>query len=133
MTIKNVALVGHCGFDSGPLSRLAQQLAPHAKVVRVNDQKTLDTISGQDALLLVNRVLDGRFDVGGSGIELITTYAQLNNAPAMMLVSNYADAQQQAQDAGALPGLGKSQIGDPATLQRLTEAIAEADQIPHDE
>ena len=124
MHIKQVALVGHCGFDSGSLSRFAQQLFPQAEVVRVNDQAALDRVAEADALLLVNRVLDGRFDAGGSGIDLIRTLAAGPDAPAMMLVSNYDDAQQQAQEAGALPGFGKSHIGDPATAQRLVKALA---------
>lgn len=124
MPIQRVALVGHCGFDSGSLSRLAGQIAPQAEVVRVNDQQTLDTISGPGTLLLVNRVLDGRFDAGGSGVDLIRTYASDEAGSAAMLVSNYADAQEQAVEAGAMPGFGKSQIGDAATIERLKDSLA---------
>lgn len=123
MAVKRVALVGHCGFDSGPLGRLAQALVPGAEVVRVNDQKTLDTIDGRGSLLLINRVLDGRFGVGGSGLDLIRDLAQRDEPPAMMLVSNYPDAQARAVELGAMPGLGKSQVNDPATLDRLRDAI----------
>jgi len=124
MPITHVALVGHCGFDSGSLTRFAQDVAPEAEVVRVNDQQSLDTLSSPETLLLINRVLDGRFDAGGSGIDLIKSFAEQDQAPATMLVSNYADAQEAAEAAGALPGFGKSQVGDPATRQRVAEAIA---------
>lgn len=123
MPIQHVALVGHCGFDSGPLSRLAERIAPDAEVVRVNDQKKLDPVATRGTLLLVNRVLDGRFTVGGSGIDLIRSLSESDDAPAMMLVSNYADAQEQAVAAGALPGFGKSEVGDPATMERLKESL----------
>ena len=123
MPIQRVALVGHCGFDAGSLSRLAGQIAPQAEVVRVNDQETLDTMTGPGTLLLVNRALDGRFDAE-TGIDLIRVCRSREDAPAAMLVSNYADAQQQAVEAGALPGFGKSQVGDRATTQRLADVIA---------
>ena len=124
MPIQRVALVGHCGFDSGSLSRFAKSFAPDAEVVRVNDQKALDKVAGQGTLLLVNRVLDGRFNAGGSGIALIKTIAGQADACPTMLISNYEDAQEEAVSAGALPGFGKSQVGDPATQQRLAAAIA---------
>ena len=124
MPINHVALVGHCGFDSGSLTRFAKEIAPEAEVTRVNDQQALDTLANADTLLLVNRVLDGRFDAGGSGIALIKSINEQENSPATMLVSNYADAQEEAEAAGALPGFGKSQVGDPSTRQRIAEAIA---------
>ena len=126
MPVQSVVLVGHCGFDSGTLTRFAGQLVPRAQVVRVNDQSALDNACTPGALLLINRVLDGRFDVGGSGVALIQRLAEHEPRPTMMLVSNYDDAQQQAVKAGALRGFGKSEIGDATTFHRLTEAIAES-------
>ena len=123
MPIERIALVGHCGFDSGSLLRLANRAAPDAEVVRVNDQASLDGVADAGTLLLVNRVLDGRFDAGGSGVDLIRAYAGRDRGPKIMLVSNYEDAQQQAEDAGALPGFGKSQVADPAVAQRVAEAV----------
>ena len=124
MPITRIALVGHCGFDSGSLSRFASDVAPDAEVVRINDQAALDEAIDPQTLLLVNRMLDGRFDIGGSGIELIREITAHADTVPTMLVSNYEDAQQQAEAAGALPGFGKSQIGDPATRQRITDALA---------
>lgn len=123
MPIARIALVGHCGFDAGPLSRFAKEVAPHARVVCVNEQAELDDLMGSNTLLLVNRVLDGRFDVGSSGIELIREVAAQADWIPAMLISNYEDAQQQAQEAGALPGFGKSQIANAAVRQRITDAI----------
>jgi hypothetical protein len=40
-----------------------------------------------------------------------------------MLVSNYADAQQQAETAGALPGFGKSSLRTPETRERLRAVL----------
>ena len=123
MPIQHIALVGHCGFDSGSLSRLAQTIAPLAEVSRVNDQVALDKIAKPGSLLLVNRLLDGTFKAGGSGVDLIRDIASHDDAPAMMLISNYEDAQQQAVAAGALHGFGKSHIADSNTRERITQAI----------
>ena len=124
MPIQRIALVGHCGFDSGSLTRFASAVAPDAQVVRVNDQRSLDELIAPETLLLVNRVLDGRFDAGGSGVALIRDASSKDDAGPAMLVSNYEDAQQEAEAAGALPGFGKSQVGDPAIRKRVTDAIA---------
>lgn len=124
MPITHIALVGHCGFDSGSLSRFAKQAAPDAEVTRVNDQAALDALAKPTTLLLVNRVLDGRFEAGGSGVELIRALQGSDNAPPAMLISNYEDAQQEAEAAGALPGFGKSQVGDAGTLKHLTDLVA---------
>ena len=124
MPITRIALVGHCGFDSGSLKRFAQVVAPQAEVTRVNDQRALDDVAGPDTLLLINRVLDGAFRVGGSGVDLIRDTAQADEPPAMMLISNYEDAQQEAIDAGALRGFGKSHIADTNTTERVADTIA---------
>lgn len=125
MPITHVALVGHCGLDSGSLSRFAKQVAPLAEVVRVNDQMALDKIAKPGTLLLVNRMLDGTFRVGGSGVDLIKDITQSDEPPAVMLVSNYEDAQQEAMAAGALRGFGKSHTADTNTRDRLAELIAD--------
>ncbi len=118
-----VVLVGHCGFDSPGLTRLVQNLAPNVHVVRCNRAQDLDAYRRPDALWLINRVLDGRFDTA-SGLELIAQTTSAPDAPAVMLVSNYPDAQAEAESAGALPGFGKSQAHTPQTRERLTDALA---------
>ena len=105
MPITHVALVGHCGFDSGSFKRFAGLVAPQAQVSRVNDQGSLDGVAGPGTLLLVNRELDGRFSTGRSGIDLIRSYTEGGEAPAMMLVSNYADAQEAAPGEALLATL----------------------------
>ncbi len=98
--------------------RAVRACLPDVGLVSVNRAEELSTYTGPDNLLLINRVLDGRFDTD-SGIELIRQLAQLPDPPAMMLVSNFPDAQAQAQEAGALPGFGKSELADPSTAEKL--------------
>lgn len=124
MAITHVALVGHCGFDSGTLQQFAKQVAPLAQVSRVNDQRGLEQLPKPGTLLLVNRVLDGSFKTGGSGVDLIRELAGTDDAMPTMLVSNYEDAQQEAMDAGALRGFGKSHVADSNTVTRVADAIA---------
>ena len=127
-TIKRVVLVGHCGFDSGSIRQAVQAaVGDAASVESANDQQSLERVAGSDALLLVNRALDGRFD-SGSGVELIRSFVGVaeGERPRMMLVSNYEDAQEEAVMAGAMEGFGKSQLHSEATRRRLREAVGVA-------
>lgn len=116
--INTVVLVGHCGFDQSSLSRAVAAMLPGVAVKSANDSADLTPYARPDALLLVNRVLDGRFDAG-TGVDLIQQLAETQPAPKMMLISNYPDAQAQAVRAGALPGFGKNELGDPDTAKKL--------------
>ena len=117
--------VGQCGFDHSAITRFLQQscdaVVDSADTIAETLHALRDNPSRYD-LVLVNRV----FDLGGeSGLELIRLIradASLAEVPTM-LVSNYPDAQQQAIDAGALPGFGKSDLGDATIAQRLREVL----------
>jgi hypothetical protein len=43
----------------------------------------------------------------------------------VMLISNYADAQRDAEAAGALPGFGKREIGSKRVTELLQNALIE--------
>ncbi|MEM1212938.1 MAG: hypothetical protein AAGI68_11655 [Planctomycetota bacterium] len=117
-----VALVGHCGFDSGSLTRLVRSTFPEAEVAAVNHDQQLAPPTGGQAgfdLLLVNRVLDGRFDAA-DGIDLIRTVSA--HTPSL-LISNFPEAQADAEAAGAQPGFGKSDLSSPIAAERLRDAL----------
>ena len=120
-----IVLVGHCGFDSASIQRAASHAAPNATVTRVNDQSSLGKAATPDALLLINRVLDGSFSAD-DGIALIEQLAQSHPdaAPRMMLISNYEDAQRDAVAAGALQGFGKADLGDDTATDRIRNALS---------
>jgi len=120
--ITHVVLVGHCGFDSGPLGRLATQIAPDAQVVGINKHDRLADVAHPRALWLVNRALDGRFNAK-DGIDLIAQHAG-DDAPTMLLVSNYPESQAAAEQAGAIKGFGKNDLGDPGLAARVAGAAA---------
>jgi len=119
--VNTVVLVGHCGFDQSSISRAVSAALPSATIQSANDSAALDAYAGPQTLFLVNRVLDGRFTTG-SGVDLIADLAGRDDRPRMMLISNYPDAQAKAVEAGALPGFGKSDLGDPLTKKKIQEA-----------
>jgi CheY-like chemotaxis protein len=73
-------------------------------------------------LVLVNRLI---FDDNSEGrllIEQAKADARLKDVP-IMLISNYADAQQAAEALGAVRGFGKSELHRPDTVERLAEFL----------
>lgn len=120
--IRNVTfvLVGHCWTDRSVLTSTIAHVFPNATIVRANSTTALDK-HRVDSVLLVNRVLDGRFGTK-SGVELIRQLAEGDTVPAMMLISDYPDAQTEAEAAGALQGFGKSQLRDPQTTEKIVGA-----------
>ncbi len=117
-----IALVGHCGPDSFMLRSAVSRFAPGASVVSLESPEDLEPSLDSLDVLLVNRVLDGGFRQS-SGIELIQSLASRDGAPKMLLISNFDDAQSQAEAAGAMPGFGKRDLYDDASRQRLNDAL----------
>jgi hypothetical protein len=120
--IQRIALVGHCGPDAAMLKHTLQRFANGATVELITDEQQLQRAIGADALLLVNRVLDGDFALS-QGVDLIRELSGRSDSPRFMLVSNHDDAQQQAESAGAYPGFGKNDLGDSKMQQRLDAAM----------
>jgi len=120
-----VLLVGHCGPDTYMLENTIRRAISDAEIVSVTQQRDLDRQAAD--LLVINRALDGSFETS-SGVELIRQIAAQRPAerPAMVLVSNYADAQAEAEAAGAMPGFGKQNLYDDETIRRLQSALAAA-------
>src|SRR3712207_6703021 len=106
--VKRVLSVGQCAADSMLIkSFLKREFAAEVQSADSADEAMAMLHNGPFDLVLVNRVFDAD---GGSGLELIKA---VKSDPAtgkipVMLVSNYADAQQRAVDAGAEPGFGKA-------------------------
>lgn len=117
-----VALVGHCGPDQWALRSAVGSALPGAEFVSINDEQTLQSSLGALDLALVNRVLDGRFP-SESGIELIGRFAsKAQPRPALLLISNFPDAQRDAEAAGAAPGFGKADANTETARSRLRNA-----------
>src|SRR4051812_17986421 len=120
--VKRVGLVGHCSPDSSHLTMAVRGAVPTAKIIRVTDDATTEKLLAEGVdLLLVNRAMEH-----GYSEEVGTDYIRVlkERAPnvKMMLISNYADAQEAAVKLGALPGFGKSTIMTAETKQKLQAA-----------
>ena len=102
--------VGQCSFDHGSIGRHLRK-SYGAEVAGANTlAEALVTLrAGDFDLVLVNRV----FDIDGTpGVDLIRSMKAepgLAGLP-VMLVSNYEDAQVEAQSLGALHGFGKADL-----------------------
>jgi CheY-like chemotaxis protein len=126
MPAKRVLSVGQCLADHGSISRTfagfgAEVVPAHAAAEALGRLR-----QEQFDLVLVNRVLDRD---GSAGLDLIRTLRadeKLRDVP-VMLVSNYADAQEEATAAGAAPGFGKADLGRPALRQRLEPFLGRAE------
>jgi CheY-like chemotaxis protein len=121
---KRIALVGHCGPDSSYLRMAVSAALRGAHVFMADDEQDLQRVleAGVD-LLLLNRQLDYGFETD-QGIDLIRRLRASHPTVKTMLISNYADAQQAATDAGALPGFGKREIGSKRVTDLLRGAFA---------
>jgi DNA-binding NarL/FixJ family response regulator len=123
-----IALVGHCGPDSFMLRSAVKYAAKVADVPLLVSQAQLDTaLQSADAahpyVLLVNRVLDGEFNLT-EGVELIKQLKTQYPFTRCMLISNYPESQQAAVAVGGLPGFGKAEVGSAKMKEALTSATA---------
>src|SRR5262245_65840030 len=120
---RRVLSVGQCAFDHGNLSRvLRSEFGAEVVPASTAEEALAAARRGGFALVLVNRLLDAD---GDSGLELIRRLKAESAGVPVMLVSNLADAQAQAEEAGAVPGFGKAALAAPQTLARLKEHLGE--------
>ena len=122
MAAKRIVLVGHCGPDAFALRSAMQSIAPGAIVETATDEEGAYRAAIASDLLVVNRLLDGEF-TSPSGIELIRDLSLRGVGARIMLVSNYREAQADAEAAGAVPGFGKRDMYAETTRHRVREAL----------
>lgn len=119
MAGKRVLSVGQCGADHASISSTLRRGFDAEVVAASTPEAALERLRRETfALVLVNRVFDAD---GSSGLEMIQAIRgdeQMRSVP-IMLVSNYADAQDEAVAAGAVPGFGKGRLGQPEMLERV--------------
>ncbi len=123
---KIIVLIGHCGPDSSYLRMTVGRASREIAVVAADTEAELQRVlADRPSLLLINRQLDYGFEEL-DGTKLIARLRPDNPDLKMMLVSNYADAQDAAVRAGALPGFGKRELGSSRVAELLRDAIAQA-------
>lgn len=122
---KKIVLVGHCGPDSYMLRSAVKYAVEGSELSFANDDLALTKAleDGVD-LLLINRVMDGRF-TSEIGTDLIKRLRQERPATRTMLISNYSDAQDAAVEAGAARGFGKGEAGSKKMRDALGAALTD--------
>jgi len=118
---RSFILVGHCRPDVFMLKTVVSRAVPEAEIHAVNDETSLNGHLSAGSVLLVNRVLDGGFNLD-NGIELIKQVSAGENGPVSILVSNFDEAQAEAVAAGARRGFGKSDLYHAETSEILRRA-----------
>jgi CheY-like chemotaxis protein len=120
---KRVLDVGNCHPDHAAIRRLIESQFG-AEVVRAHrSQDALEALrSGPFDLVLINRVFDRD---GGDGVELIRRIKGTPECSAVpaMLISNYAEYQEQAVAAGAERGFGKNDLAETGTRAKLARFL----------
>lgn len=116
---KAVLDVGNCGPDHGAITRLLENNFG-AEVVQAHGlDEALQALGSRPFdLVLVNRIMDRDGSEGLEIIKRIKTDKELGGCPVMM-ITNFADHQEIAVEAGAEPGFGKNHLHDASTLENL--------------
>ncbi|NOT00029.1 MAG: response regulator [Phycisphaerales bacterium] len=120
--------VGNCDPDHAAIRRLLDRFDTHVDRVMFVDEAMAALRESTYDLVLVNRLV---FADSSDGLELVTRMQadpQIRDTPVMM-ISNFADAQQRAVAAGARPGFGKSALDDPRTMALLSSYLGAP--VPH--
>lgn len=121
-TPPRILSVGQCGADHGSISMfLRASFGAEVTAAATHAQALAAIARGGFDLVLVNRVGDRD---GASGLDLICALKQEGAADVpVMLVSDYPDAQDEAQQLGARPGFGKSSLRTAAARLAVAEAL----------
>lgn len=123
---KTVVLVGHCGPDSSFLRMAVSSAERGITVSMADDSQELKAALDRGAdLVLLNRELGWGFDTP-LGVDVIKILRGSYPRTKWMLVSNYPEAQAAALTAGAVPGFGKREIGQPRVAQLIRDALGVA-------
>ncbi len=118
-----VLSVGQCAYDHASISNvLARSFDAEVVAASTHDEAIEALDAGHFDLVLVNRVGD---EDGASGIDLIRALKARPESSSLpiMLVSNYATAQAEARDLGALDGFGKSDLSRGREIPALRDVF----------
>ncbi len=116
---KRVLDVGNCVPDHAAVRALIENSFDADVVQSHGPEDTLATLkAGGIDLVLVNRKLDQDYSDGLDIIKQIKANESLATTPCM-LITNFAEHQELAVQAGAVVGFGKLEFNKPETRERL--------------
>ena len=120
---KRVLDVGNCRPDHAAIRHLIESNFTATVVQADRREEALAALRGEPYhLVLVNRKLNQDYSDGIDVILAMKDDQALAGVP-VMLITNLAEHQQEAIDAGAEPGFGKDELSDPATLGKLGQLL----------
>jgi CheY-like chemotaxis protein len=116
---KRVLDVGNCVPDHSAITHFLTKNFDCEVLQADKADDALATLKRQPVdLIVVNRKLDCDYSDGLEVIRQIKAEPELKDIPAM-LITNYAEHQEQAMAIGAVRGFGKLEYGKSETLERL--------------
>jgi CheY-like chemotaxis protein len=122
---KRVLSVGQCVPDEALVRWFLRQHFDCQVVAAEGLEDALAQLRrGPIDLVLVNRKLDSDYSDGIDVIRRLKADPKTADMPVMM-VTDYANHQDEAVAAGALRGFGKSELDDSQTLERLSIMLGE--------
>ena len=121
---KIVLDVGNCNPDHSAISSMLRKNFD-AQVLRAHQWTDALAIlkSNSVDLILINRKLDIDYSDGIDVLRALKRTAPYNTIP-VMLITNYAEYQQQAVAEGAVMGFGKLELSLPETLSKLNSFLS---------
>ena len=121
--MKRILDIGQCNYDHSSITQFLKSNWD-VEVDRAYGWSDAERFMAnvQYDLILVNRLLDQDHTEGQQIIESLKADEKYQSIPVMM-VSNYADAQEKAVQAGAVPGFGKSTLNSPETKSNVEAAL----------
>ena len=121
---KRVLNVGQCGPDTASLTACITGNFDAELIPAVTTDDALEKLRSESFdLVLVNRKLDADYTDGTILITRMQADPDINTTP-IMLVSNFAESQEEAVTLGAEYGFGKSELDKPETIERLGKFLA---------
>ena len=124
---QTVLSIGQCRPDNAAISHFLTSGFDVSVISTDLLQDSLDALRSNDVdLVLINRKLDADYSDGMEILKAIKTDPELADVP-VMLVSNFADWQEQAVAAGAEYGFGKAELNSPETAERVRAVLQPAE------
>lgn len=120
---KTVLDVGNCNPDHSALSRMLLSNYD-VRILRTHELKdTLEILQKEPVhLILINRKLDMDYSDGLEILKVLKLDEKWKAIP-VMIITNYAEHQEAAVEAGAEYGFGKLQFAESATHERLSRYL----------
>ena len=123
MPSKTVLSIGQCRPDNAAITHfLTSNFDVDVLATDLADDSLTALQANSVDLILINRKLDTDYSDGMEIMKLIKSDPRTEPIP-VMLISNFAESQEQAVEAGATYGFGKAELSSPETIERVRGAL----------